>query len=59
MIPSQLKKDRPVSVRVNSLIKIQLESMGWTVQQLLDWAVNLKAKVTKEIEAESRKKKVK
>lgn len=38
-------KDKVSTVRVNSEIQKLLEKNGWTIQRLLDWAVDQKIKV--------------
>jgi hypothetical protein len=38
-------KDKVSTVRVNSDVQKLLEKNGWTIQQLLDWAIDQKIQV--------------
>lgn len=42
---SELKKDRQDTIRINSKVKEFLKSKGFSVQDLLDFAIESKVKV--------------
>lgn len=43
--PSELKKDRQDTIRINSKVKEFLKSKGLSVQDLIDSAINEKIKI--------------
>lgn len=45
-----MKKDKAVSIRINSEVKEQLEIAGWSPQVLFDWALTQNTRVKTLIE---------